>query len=536
MNSPIKGIRSLLLDTVERLPQQRAQGKQYLGSLKKKGVSPEELDWTGVNDWLENNDTVITREALSDFVVNQGVRVDEIMLSRDAGETTYDSLTLSGSHNYRELLLTLPIRHPKRHILENLSFLTPNQYDFDGHDMFWPIEATDQIHLIPKSVCTTPDEAIQYVIDNKALSYHEDINFQSSHFQVENIVAHLRLSTIRKEGRRTLLIEEIQSDWHQQGRRFGYKDIKPNERPQKYNELLLTPMFMPENIMAVPDAPFKNSRWIKLALKRALRLAVDEDFDELSWTPGVIQAERSGKSRSINKIRAHFVKQNNGERIWTFWGGSTAGPYQLLGSDLTTSDLRNRVGSEIFSKISDRFLDSTDNRKESVQLTDINIKLDNQGVAKFYDSIIPKTLKSILKPLDPNASIKDISIKTQTEVGTIYSADALRNVRDHILFESEAETQDAESLKRTRGILQRTIDQILKNMKSEDSRITSHSLNEIFKTMCLPTIEELGFSIYGGDSQYQHSEVKAQSLEITSTLRGISSNNLTLFQFGGPAS
>ena len=48
--------------------------------------------------------------------------------------------------------------------------------------------------------------------------------YRSSHFDQPNILAHLRVNDrVDADGKKMLLIEEVQSDWHQAGRDKGYK-------------------------------------------------------------------------------------------------------------------------------------------------------------------------------------------------------------------------------------------------------------------------------------------------------------------------
>ena len=48
--------------------------------------------------------------------------------------------------------------------------------------------------------------------------------YRSSHWQEPNVLAHVRLNDrTGPNGEKVLHIEEVQSDWHQEGRRKGYK-------------------------------------------------------------------------------------------------------------------------------------------------------------------------------------------------------------------------------------------------------------------------------------------------------------------------
>ena len=51
---------------------------------------------------------------------------------------------------------------------------------------------------------------------------YEPVKFQSSHWEEPNIVAHARIQDRDTPTGKAMHIEEIQSDWHQAGRKQGY--------------------------------------------------------------------------------------------------------------------------------------------------------------------------------------------------------------------------------------------------------------------------------------------------------------------------
>lgn len=62
-------------------------------------------------------------------------------------------------------------------------------------------------------------------------------NFNSQHFDEPNILAHARVNDRVTPDGKTLFIEELQSDWHQQGRNRGYKGPKDLEMELRFKEL-----------------------------------------------------------------------------------------------------------------------------------------------------------------------------------------------------------------------------------------------------------------------------------------------------------
>jgi hypothetical protein len=98
--------------------------------------------------------------------------------------------------------------------------------------------------------------------------------------------------------RKVLLVDEVQSDWHQEGRKKGYLD--PEERQRIVDKLArdeeLT--FAEEEARrrhiardGVPDAPFKKN-WHELAMKRVLDYAAENGYDTVAITP--VQSRPSG--------------------------------------------------------------------------------------------------------------------------------------------------------------------------------------------------------------------------------------------------
>jgi hypothetical protein len=55
-------------------------------------------------------------------------------------------------------------------------------------------------------------------------------NYRSPHWDEPNVLAHVRFNDRVTDGKKTLFIEEVQSDWHQAGKRKGYHSEKHTGR------------------------------------------------------------------------------------------------------------------------------------------------------------------------------------------------------------------------------------------------------------------------------------------------------------------
>ena len=63
-------------------------------------------------------------------------------------------------------------------------------------------------------------------------------DYISSHFSEPNILAHMRVNDrVDADGKKMLLVEEIQSDWHQAGRKKAIK-LEKKEIPHKLEKEL----------------------------------------------------------------------------------------------------------------------------------------------------------------------------------------------------------------------------------------------------------------------------------------------------------
>jgi GH24 family phage-related lysozyme (muramidase) len=134
-------------------------------------------------------------------------------------------------------------------------------------------------------------------------------DYRGGHMDEDNTVAHLRLSDkVDEDGKRVLFIEELQSDWHQQGRKGGYSTKENNRKIMKLeteadrlkrdyessmtydegekirNRLAEIEKEKVSLMGVVPDAPLKGSKWQQMGFKRAMQIASDEGYDRVAWT------------------------------------------------------------------------------------------------------------------------------------------------------------------------------------------------------------------------------------------------------------
>ena len=346
--------------------------------------------------------------------------------------TKYERYQLPGGENYREILLTLPFKEPA---MPKGYQVTSMQYD-DGTVKYFAETPTS------RSQSFRTQEEAQAQLSKTASNlkgFRENLeSYTSSHFNEPNILAHMRVNDrVDADGKKMLLIEEIQSDWHQAGRETGYKTGKERNSSQVEKELNITTQkrsrlleeaaalpdsemtkfkAMNEEIKAlgeqatklneewtdllmeptrVPDAPFKDT-WHQLALKRALKYAADNGYDRVGLTTGRQQADRYQLSKQISEV--HYSGTN-------FKAYDLDGNEAISRTGVKPEDLAGLIGKEPAKKLLEQPKQGT-----LQSLTGQNLDVGGEGMKKYYDEIYPAFLAKQGKKY--NAKTGETRIKT----------------------------------------------------------------------------------------------------------------------------
>ena len=231
-----QGFYSAVESAVDNIGQNKASGDQWLGTLSnQKGVKGEELEFTGLTEFLKGKQNVSKGE-IQEYLKNNKVELGETwkggnpdaiaksyyesmpnntvkwedltQIQKDTfdrlapkSKTKYQDYQLPGGENYRELLLTLP---ENKRIKELDDVLQKNQMSRDK----WDSLSVDQQNKILAEKSLANSEKAEL----KKQSY------RSSHWDEPNILAHMRMNDRTIDGKKSLHLEEIQSDWLQSHR------------------------------------------------------------------------------------------------------------------------------------------------------------------------------------------------------------------------------------------------------------------------------------------------------------------------------
>jgi hypothetical protein len=262
-------------------------------------------------------------------------------------------------------------------------------------------------------------------------------HYRHNHWGSEsNMLFHVRHQEFKDaDGKSVFFVEEIQSDWHQEGRKKGYKggfkaEIKhefpgdkfpyrvyiggekisahETEDEAKASASDIEPRWNQNN--GVPDAPMKKS-WEENAFKYSLQQAVESGCDRIGWVTGDIAAERFDLSKQLDSVSA----QKNPDGTYHIYGFK--GESQILSHDSKEEDLDEVVGKEMAKKINEA--------KDNNTLKDITTLYNY--INQHYDSNMTNSecLEVLSKSKDDISSITDCLLKLEIKEDNVIKEDIL---------------------------------------------------------------------------------------------------------------
>lgn len=486
----------------EKLPNSMAEAS-VIPALKNAGVKGEEIKWMGLADWLAGK-TLVTKKALLEFIRQNNVQVKEVMkgtpkrneqtariwdelaaLVKNDDLGGYDSIgdakrgailaakgeegndwspetlakakeyleaqggpmgnpkfeqhVLPGGENYRELLLTLPEKQ----------LAAPKVIPSPDHPGYFEVAGDSGLGYFA-------DEAAAIRTYNKYSA--SPSTFRSNHFDEPNVLAHVRFNDrVAPDGSKTLFIEEVQSDWHQKGRKQGYAtEISPSVVPNEGAHRDSHPWQVGDEVFrsrenaesraaelarnAVPDAPFKST-WHELAMKRMLRYAAENGYDRLAWTTGEQQASRYGLSKQIDKVQ---YSPHDGALV-AFKNGQ-----EVISKQVAPEKLADFVDKEVAEKLL-----AGPPEKDVRTFDGEQLEVGGQGMKGFYDKILPYFMNKYGKkwgakvgetqlptsgldrPVDDGAGGLVRGGKSGYKKEPVHSIDITPAMRDSVLYEGQ---------------------------------------------------------------------------------------------------
>lgn len=443
---------------VEGIKQEKATAEQWLAMLQKNGgLKAGEDKWTGLSEWLkENGKESLTKQEVMDYLRENAIEVEEVEYSEDtikALQEEYDKL-VEEKGDKGDAWSAMNTRYMDKYDVYLEDYVT----NYDGALEVKRGKEYGFAKLgLPKPINSTRLGYTTDFLDNKreiALTVPtiepwnegDDVHFGDA--GEGRAVAWVRFGeTTDADGKRVLVIDEIQSKRHQEGREKGYRgdlEKEKNNAEKKYraaqaayddyyNEVITTHsatdyfgMKDPDIVAkldrlgnerdnalqayntasaelsriqkgidrGIPDAPFEKN-WHEVAFKRMLRYAAENGFDKVAWTKGEQQAERYSLGHKVYQItstpyEAQSPSESDGHDLMVNMSDGTryemfVQPDGTLNSNEELFDGKNVA--DVFGKeLGNKIMSAT----EETDFSGNDLRVGAEGMKGFYDQILPR--------------------------------------------------------------------------------------------------------------------------------------------------
>lgn len=432
----------------------------------------DELQWSGLNEWLDTQSGKVTPDAVLGYLREGGVRVEEVELgsrepwryrldlletrgrsnlSPDEREeltalqerfdaegadatpestlTKFGSYQLPGGERYRELLLTLPSKLEANFdsrirtidIDEGVRLLD------DGQQVVLQYTngpATGVVVPLSDRVSLTSNQS-QYVAD-----LHSGLAvLKAGWVAVDGTLAppNVRRS---ESGFRSSHFDQPNIIAHvrfndrtdAQGRRVLFleevqSDWSQTGRKQGFAgdmepQISGNRVIQVKKSTGVPAAPFvgKTEAWTGLALKRMLRYAAENGYDAIAWTHGAQQAERYDLSKKVRRIDWQASSDGKQVSLELFDAAERLDGREQRPLDASPEDWIpvSKLSDWVGKEIAENIVSQINSGESDGSLEGADLRVGGEGMKSFYDQIIPNVANGIVKGM--GARVGEVSI------------------------------------------------------------------------------------------------------------------------------
>jgi hypothetical protein len=369
---PSVGWGSTLRDLIELKMPAKASAEQVRSIVA--GAPREEVQYSNLGSLLERNPTVTKEQVLGHLEQNK-LPLTEVLRTEEDTNPQFRRYTTPHGKDYQEFLLTMGgpeiVPHPNvpgafAVKLPDGSYAPNLREIFGGGPVPYAGRAEAKAQGMPQALAAWK---------NKSGGY------KSGHWEEPDVLAHTRFQEhADMEGNPLFLVDEFQSDWHQAGRKEGYRKNLSAENlkavhPQgeNYWEVqtadgqfitnVTDPNLTAEQAIAeatrrlanepqrtsqsgaVPQAPFSKD-WHEVMFKRMLTEAVNRGHDTLAWPKGKNVAERFNLRQAVERIDYDPAE----ERLYGF----DARGNEVLRESVPEDKLGSYIGEELAGRLKEK--------------------------------------------------------------------------------------------------------------------------------------------------------------------------------------
>ena len=486
---------------VRGIKQEKATPEQWLKMIEKNGgLKAGEDKWLGLSDWLKASDKkTLTKDEVLQYIAENDIQIEEVEYAQ-FGPELIDEATRKLEAEMREI--GIDAMREKYNGFDDL-------FEVYNNELVWSenmaseseyedfiidnniVDVNAQANAINETRSryatnglTNKREIALVVPTIEPYNAHDEVHFGDA--GGGRAVAWVRFGeTTDADGKRVLVIDEIQSKRHQDGREKGYISVEEKAaidaiRAQReelskkrrdwdyrtgeawrqfqagditereYNRLwdtqfdaekkqldeieksINTEVNVYDTFTKIPSAPFEKN-WEELAMKRMLRYAAENGFDKVAWTTGDQQGERYNITKTISKIEKEsknrtecyvdlFESETGGVISFTVDKSSGEIIEQHRGSGFEGKNLSDVLGKSLAHEI-------LSSRKRVFEQD--NLRIGGEGMRAFYDQMLPSFVKKYTKKW--GATVGEVTMPDLEENNTMHSVDVTPAMRESVM-------------------------------------------------------------------------------------------------------
>ena len=486
---------------VEGINMGKAAPEQWLKTLEKNGgLKAAEDKWIGLSEWLKTTDKKsVTKQELLDFINENMIQIEETHY----GEESFDEGTTILDEKYPGYGEAFSFDYDE-HFGRSVAFVEDEEtavelynnshndkieFDEDGDlsaEDYEKLEAfgaeladiangitteTKQIHDTRRQKTTkgleNRHEIALTVPTIEPWNEGDDIHFGDA--GEGRAVAWIRFGeTTDENGNRVLVIDEIQSNRHQEGREKGYlTEEKRANADAEHKRLIKAASDATSNLYdfigtlvakypgteydiesargnlgrftveerlkfseledarrdreyelrrykaptGIPEAPFEKN-WHELAMKRMLRYAAENGYDYIAWTKGDQQSERYKLGGVVDYIEIEKSPWGKMIGIRLTNGGYIENYVDANGDIVQGTNYGHKLSDVVGKEVAEQIMTTSEPRINGGDLV-----VANEGMRGFYDKMLPAFMNKYGKKW--GMKVSDIALPNLEAAGQV---------------------------------------------------------------------------------------------------------------------
>ena len=335
--------------------------------------------------------------------------------------------------------------------------------NFNGNDVYKPKgEKSSKDYVVNRSIKDGRAGYIVYINDTVIPQLHSTLE-EARVAMNEYYAEHPRKKFVNE---RVLVIDEIQSKRHQEGREKGYrvaninkwlKDnnvevvetgeffefIKDGKTDRRFSKGLMQydiekakRLYVSGYVKSdIPDAPF-DKNWHELAMKRMLRYAAENGYDVVAWTKGEQQNQRYGLSKVVDEIyvASDFASTKSEESSFRMilknGNDNHVGVNKKTGVVTFYNENPQAIGKPLSDLLGKEMADKILAAKDYQTFRGVDFEL-SEGMKGFYDKMLPAFVNKYGKKW--GIKVEDIELPNLEDGLTMHSVPVTEEMKASVM-------------------------------------------------------------------------------------------------------